>query len=226
VAAPANEAKGGAPKWSKELCITLGQSREVDGLANGHAVIDSAKARGVVLGSRGDAIELEFVYLGATSEQSALRSGEIRRQLGVKLHAADSCNVVYAMWRLAPGSSMHVSVKRNERAHRHEDCGTDGYETLKPLRTKAMPVPEIGRQYRLRAAMEGDNLLVWLDGEEVWAGEFENVSSLLDGPAGFRTDNAALEIVRIDAPRLEKPDAASTAPMPEVKCRQRLRLWE
>src|ERR1700722_11927375 len=57
----------------------------------------------------GNAAELSFIYLGYAPKLVPLTSGEIRRQLGLKLRAQDTCNVVYVMWHIEPTSGIYVA---------------------------------------------------------------------------------------------------------------------
>jgi hypothetical protein len=49
-----------------------------------------------------------------------LASGELRRQIGLKLQAEDTCNLIYAIWHIEPDAMVAVSVKRNAGMHTHE----------------------------------------------------------------------------------------------------------
>ena len=90
--------------------------------------------RGYALGAGGDAAALTFTYQGEAENTRELASGELRRQLGLKLRAQDGCNVVYVMWRLDPTPKLEVSVKFNPGKRTHEECGADGYTKVKPAR--------------------------------------------------------------------------------------------
>src|SRR4051794_14331529 len=56
---------------------------------------------------------LRFRLLGASDDAAPLGSGLVRQQIGLKLRAADPCNLVYVMWRSAPDSRIAIFVKRN-----------------------------------------------------------------------------------------------------------------
>ena len=51
---------------------------------------------------------IAFTYVGPTPVDVPLASGELRRQIGLKLRARDTCNVVYVMWHVG-------SVDRHSR---------------------------------------------------------------------------------------------------------------
>ncbi len=69
--------------------------------------------RAVARSGSGEAAELAFRYLGPTAREIALGNGEKRRQIGLKLRAQDTCNLVYVMWRLepAPGGGALARVR-------------------------------------------------------------------------------------------------------------------
>ena len=72
--------------------------------------------RAVVPGAQGSSARISFVYRGPTREVLPLRSGELRRQIGLKLRARDTCNLIYVMWHLAPDEGIRVQVKSNPGA--------------------------------------------------------------------------------------------------------------
>ena len=174
------------------LCVTKGA------IASG--AIAEPTVRAFALGSAGDAAELRFTFGGDSDHARALASGQLRRQLGLKLRAADSCNVVYVMWRLDPKPKLEVSVKHNPGMRTHEECGANGYTKVKPSRATAVPVLGAGEAHALRAEIRGDTLVAWIDGEVVWEGELPAEARDLAGPAGLRTDNVKLERVVLAAP--------------------------
>lgn len=142
-----------------------------------------------------DAAELHFIYRGPSHETSLLANGTLRRQIGVKVRARDTCNVVYVMWHIAPTTGIHVSVKFNPSAHTHQACGATGY--LNVPATKSSPIREISaRTLRvLRAAIHGDRIEVIVDGTPVWEGVLPQEARSLRGPAGVRSDNGEFDFV-------------------------------
>ncbi len=138
--------------------------------------------------------ELRFVYRGPTETQRPLRSGEARRQVGLKLRARDGCNVVYVMWRLAPTPGLVVSVKSNPVQHRSRECGNGGYDTVKPARAAEVPVLEPGEEHTLKARLEGKALGVQVDGRTAWEGTLPDEALTFDGPTGLRTDNGQFDV--------------------------------
>lgn len=155
--------------------------------------VNVPKMRAYVTQWTAQSVEVRFTYLGGTSKESALGSGTIRRQFGLKLHAQDPCNLVYAMWRIDPESKLVVSVKRNPNAHTGRECGNHGYENIKPRKATAVPRLQPGQSHTLRAEMKKDELRVFADNHEVWEGSVGPDAAGLEGPLGIRSDNARLD---------------------------------
>ena len=174
-----------------ELCVTRG--------AITGGAISEPTVRAFARGTAGDAAQLTFKYAGDSEGERALESGELRRQVGLKLRAQDSCNVVYVMWRIAPKPGLAVQVKHNPGKHRHEECGADGYIKVKPAAKHAVPALETGTSHVLRAEIRGDELYAWIDGQLAWEGRLPEEARAFAGPAGLRTDNVKLESIALHA---------------------------
>src|SRR5262249_42100776 len=123
-----------------------------------------------------------------------LASGELRRQIGLKLRAADGCNLVYVMWRLEPKAQLVVSTKLNPGKRTHRECGANGYVNLKPRAGTSPAPPVVGSEHRLHAAIDGKLLRVWADRVLAWEGELPDAALALRGPAGVRSDNGAFTV--------------------------------
>lgn len=171
-----------------ELQVTNGA---VSALRDGTLAIDTPSSRAVVRNAPESAVaqaaEIRFRYLGPSKTGKPLASGELRRQIGLKLRAADSCNVVYVMWHIAPDSRIAVSVKRNA-GHSHAQCGAHGYQSVASQMQVAPRPIRAGEVRTLRAKLRGRALTVMADGKPVWRGLLGSEPPA--GPMGFRTDNA------------------------------------
>lgn len=199
------------PLTAKRMKATQGKLEPV---AGGRLRIEEPKVRAVVSSSEGPktqtlalpvraetrVAELRFTYLGATREQKPLRSGELRRQVGLKLRARDGCNVVYVMWRLEPKAGLVVSMKYNPGMSRSDDCGNGGYRTVKPRIKGAVPGLEPGGSHTLRAELQGEELKVQVDGRTVWEGALPAEALTFDGPVGLRTDNGRFDVELLSTP--------------------------
>jgi len=137
------------------------------------------------------AAQIDFVYRGPGAHDEPLASGELRRQIGLKLRARDTCNVVYVMWHIEPSQGLHVSVKSNAGQNQHAQCGDRGYVNVTPtsIPTEIAAI-RVGERHTLRAAIVGDELHVVADGVLSWVGRLPPQAFNFDGPAGIRSDNA------------------------------------
>jgi hypothetical protein len=185
-----------------ELCVTRGTAKL------GEQVTEPTM-RAVAPGTSGDAAALQFVFRGDSADTRELASGQARRQLGLKLRAADGCNLVYVMWRLDPRPALEVSVKRNPGKHDHAACGADGYTKVKPTKSWRVPALAVGDAHTLRATIAGDDLTVWIDDDVAWRGSLPRSTRTLHGPAGMRSDNVAFELIALSAP--PAPDGSERA---------------
>jgi hypothetical protein len=186
------------PVTRSRLCVTEGA---LEALPDARLAVGVAKLRAVLATVGPQAIEARFTYLGPTAETAPLRSGAIRQQFGLKLRAADGCNLVYAMWRFAPQPSLVVSVKSNPGLHASKVCGTSGYRTVNPQHLVPVEAPQIGTTHRLAAALDGAALRVFIDGRPVWDGALGPEALAVDGPVGIRSDNARLELTLFAPPQ-------------------------
>lgn len=175
------------------ICVTKGEVTD--------AAIRQPTVRAFALGSTGDAAQLTFTFNGNADTGRALANGELRRQMGLKLRAQDSCNVVYVMWRLDPRPMLEVSVKANPGKRTHEECGADGYTKIKTGRTRPLPSLDVGSTHTLRAEIVGDTLTAWVDNVLVWTGSLPEEARSITGPAGMRSDNVKLDNLALFAPR-------------------------
>lgn len=189
-----------------DLCVTNGA---IAALASGHMRIDAASSRAVVVASRGHSARLRFFYLGPSAESKPLASGELRRQIGLKLRAQDTCNLVYAMWRIEPEAELAVSVKRNPGKRTHQECHAKGYVTVAPAFSVQPPELGVGEWHDLRADLRGVELTLVADGAIVWRGAVPASIIDFDGPSGLRTDNARLEFELFADVELPQPRAAA-----------------
>lgn len=184
------------------ICVTRGAL-----LAGGK--IDAPTFRGVALGTTGEGIGIDFVFHGKAAGSRALASGSFRRQIGLKLRAADGCNLVYVMWRLDPRQMLEVSVKANAGMTTHAQCGANGYTKVASTYDLAIPTLHVGEKHTLAAQIDGDNLTVWIDGRVSWVGRLPIVARSLHGLAGLRSDNVSYDLIAIWAPM-----RTSSTPLP------------
>jgi len=173
------------------FAVTSGVIR---GLPHERLRIDMPEVRAVLRRSTAPAAEIRFRYLGPTAATKPLASGEVRRQIGLKLRARDTCNVVYVMWHLEPAPRLAVSIKRNPSQRTHAECSDRGYVNIRPGRRAPVATVRVGSSHTLRAILHGEALAVWADGVLAWEGFLPATLLDFDGPVGLRTDNAAVEL--------------------------------
>jgi hypothetical protein len=196
------------------LCVTNGA---VSAQPDGRLTIETPSSRAIVqagTGTTGDQIaEIHFRYLGPSQDTRPLASGELRRQIGLKLRAEDGCNLIYAMWHIEPDTRVAVSIKRNPAQHTNKQCGARGYINFDPQVSTALPPIRVGETHILRAELQGKELTVTADGKVAWQGSFASGIALPTGPPGFRTDNARFVFEYFTAaPTRPRPPAQSMPP--------------
>jgi hypothetical protein len=139
--------------------------------------------------------EIAFAYRGPTRLDAPLASGELRRQIGLKLRARDSCNVVYVMWHIEPSRGIEVSVKSNPGQASHEECADRGYTFIKPSWVGAgLGDIQAGSRHVIAATVAGATLRVVADGRPAWVGDLPPEAFAFDGPVGVRSDNGAFDV--------------------------------
>jgi hypothetical protein len=171
------------------LCVTEGSLEKGP---QGQLLVNVPKMRAYVNAWTSQAIEAHFTYLGPTAEESRLGSGETRRQFGLKLRAQNACNLVYAMWRMEPESKVVVSIKRNPDQSKSSECGSHGYQNIKPRHAAPVPLLRPNDTHTFGAQLDGDELRVFVDDTAVWEGNLGPDARDLKGPVGIRSDNARL----------------------------------
>ncbi|MCU1277161.1 MAG: hypothetical protein JWM53_707 [bacterium] len=177
----------------------------IEAIGGGRVRVREPKMRAVVPWSDGDDAELRFTYAGPSDGAAPLASGEMRRQIGIKLRAADGCNLLYVMWRIEPKAQIVVSLKRNPGQSTHRQCGARGYRNL-VARAGTQPAPlAAGDEHRLHARLDGRILRVWADRALAWEGDVGDEAAALRGPAGVRSDNGRFELELLARPSARSP---------------------
>lgn len=188
----------------EKLCVTNGA---VSVLSDGRLAIDTPSSRAFVRIATPQTAEIRFRYMGPSVGSKPLASGELRRQIGLKLRAQDTCNLLYAMWHIEPDSRIAVSVKRNPGQRTHEECDARGYVNIKPRASITPPAIRPGESHTLRADLRGTELTLVADGKVAWEGNVGNGIAAFNGPVGLRTDNARFEF-----------EYLAGAPAPDAAC--------
>lgn len=200
------------PVIPAQVCVTNGEvSRQDDGVFT----IESPSSRAVVKSSDANFGAIEFEYLGPTPEVAPLTSGPVVHQLGLKLHARDSCNVVYVMWNTDRNNGIQISTKSNPTKSTNAQCGVAGYKMIYESKPGEIPAFRVGEPRRLEAALKGRTLTVKIDGKDAWQGELAADAVAMPGYSGIRTDNVRVRFKWLTAPA----DKAAQTNAPEVHCK-------
>jgi len=178
------------PVGRSKLCITEG---EIEQREDNKLSVSVPKMRAFVTGPTLQEVEAHFTYLGPSKKSSPLASGELRRQLGLKLRAQDGCNLVYAMWRIEPKAELVVSVKSNPGMTQSSECDAHGYHNIKPTQASQLPDVKRGHRYTLRAIIDGSRMRVYANNNLVWEGDLGSDVKSINGPVGVRTDNGRFD---------------------------------
>jgi hypothetical protein len=207
-------AQSANPVDRSQVCVTNGEivKQSVDKF-----VIESPSSRAVVKSSDDDFAAIEFEYLGPTSNDATSASGTIVRQLGLKLHARDSCNVIYVMWNTDPDIGVRISTKINPTKSGHAQCGRKGYKLIHQSKPGEIPAIRIGEARRLEATLKDRIMTVKIDDMAVWHGDVGADAVKSAGYSGIRTDNVRVRFKWLTAPQLPVDKAAKDAP--KVHCR-------
>ena len=156
--------------------------------------------------------KIRFRYLGHSNEITETDY----RQIGLKVRANNTCNVLYVMWSIEKiGDSTYpehifVKYKSNPGDVNYSDClDSNGHESgYQTLNAADIPPPlssvKDGLYHTLEALLIplGTNdgsvgndfiLHVCADGYDIWHGNLFNIPEDILGPSGFRTDNGKFE---------------------------------
>jgi len=185
---------------ASELCTSSGHLEARQSLVH----VDSGCMRTVIAGDSSATAALEFTYRGPSPQTVPFASGEVRSQIGLKLRAKDTCNIVYVMWYAAPGKGVHVSVKNNPGQSTHAECVDRGYHAVAPEWSAPVPIVQVNEKRVLRAAIEGQVITVHVDGALAWKGTLPAEAFTFDGPVGVRSDNGVFDFdLRVARPHRE-----------------------
>jgi hypothetical protein len=180
-----------------QVCVESGR---IDPGEGGKLSLRTAGVRAVCANTLGAAVDIAFTYRGPSKETAPLASGELRRQIGLKLRAQDTCNLVYVTWHVAPTTGIHVSVKLNPGQKTHAECADRGYRNVLPTSKRDVAPIQVGERHTLAARIDGSTLRVAVDGAPAWEGTLPPEAFTIDGPVGIRSDNGEFDVELRAAP--------------------------
>lgn len=201
-----------------DVCVTNG-ALETD--SSGRFVINTPSSRAVVKGVDDSAAAIKFEYLGPASGETRLASGIVRRQLGIKLRAEDSCNVIYIMWGIEPQPGLVISMKVNEGKSTHAQCGVKGYKLVASTFERQIAPIQVGEPRALAAHLDAKGKLsVRVDGELAWEGQTFPTANKMYGYAGIRTDNVRMRFEWLGDDSAVPAARRAGRPAPKVACKK------
>jgi hypothetical protein len=177
-----------------ELKVTLGS---VSQTRSGFLTVVGPKERAHRKAGKHQDATLQFRYRGPSKRTAKLASGGFVRQIGLKMRAKNTCNLLYVMWRIEPVEEIVVTIKSNPGMSNDGDCGARGYVSVARIPLKDIGVTATTHQvHRLRARVASENdtykCLVDVDDKTVWSGVLDaRLIAPINGPVGFRSDNGS-----------------------------------
>jgi hypothetical protein len=177
-----------------DLRVSLGRIAQTK---SGYLTVLGPKERAVRTSGEHSNAVLQFRYRGPSEKTSLLDSGSFVRQIGLKMRAMNTCNLLYVMWRIKPTEEIYVAIKRNPGKSKYKECLSRGYLQLGRVPLKPLGITAATHKaHRLGASVtETDGrytCTVTIDGRRVWAGKIDakNISDIM-GPVGIRSDNGS-----------------------------------
>ena len=177
-----------------ELHVSLGRISQTK---SGYLTVAGPKERAVRTSGEHSKAVLQFRYRGPSEKISLLDSGAFVRQIGLKMRAMNTCNLLYVMWRIKPTEEIYIAIKRNPGQSKYKECLSRGYLQLGRVPLKPLGITAATQKaHRLGASVtETDGrytCAVTIDGRKVWSGKIDakHISDI-KGPVGIRSDNGS-----------------------------------
>ena len=177
-----------------DLRVSLGSISQTK---SGYLTVVGPKERAVRTSGEHSNAVLQFRYRGPSETISLLDSGSLVRQIGLKMRAMNTCNLLYVMWRIKPTEEIYIAIKRNPGKSKYKECLSRGYLQLGRVPLKPLGITAATQKaHRLGASVtETDGrytCAVTIDGRRVWSGKIDakHISDI-KGPAGIRSDNGS-----------------------------------
>ena len=177
-----------------DLRVSLGTIAQTK---SGYLTVVGPKERAVRTSGPHSQALVRFRYRGASEKTAPLDSGAVVQQIGLKMRAMNTCNVLYVMWRIHPTEEIYIAIKRNPGKKKYADCGAHGYTVLgrvplKPLGITATTQTTHRLGASVREAAGRYALEVTIDGRQMWSGDIDaKLIADINGPVGFRSDNGS-----------------------------------
>ena len=177
-----------------DLRVSLGRISQTK---SGYLTVVGPKERAVRTSGEHSNAVLQFRYRGPSETISLLDSGSFVRQIGLKMRAMNTCNLLYVMWRIKPTEEIYIAIKRNPGKSKYKECLSRGYLQLGRVPLKPLGITAATQKaHRLGASVtETDGrytCAVTIDGRRVWSDKIDakHISDI-KGPVGIRSDNGS-----------------------------------
>jgi len=184
-----------APIGLTGLEVTEGSITPAGPKSTLHTADPAMRATALEGGIHAQSAQVWFRYQGESTTTIPLGSGLIRRQIGLKLRAADPCNLVYVMWHQYPDNAIEVQVKSNPGMTTSAECGNNGYTEIATIPVAAGDGTADHNVHRLavrtRRTATGD-LAMRIYKDTALLRRLTIPAALtagMEGPIGVRTDN-------------------------------------
>ena len=177
-----------------DLRVSLGTISQT---TSGYLTVVGPKERAVRTSGKHSQALLRFRYRGPSEKTAPLDSGAVIAQIGLKMRAMNTCNLLYIMWRIKPTEELYIAIKRNPGKVNYADCGANGYKVLGRVPLKPLGITAIKQKtHRLGASVTETAgryaCEVTIDGRRIWSDEINaKLISDIKGPVGFRSDNGS-----------------------------------
>ena len=177
-----------------DLRVSLGTISQT---TSGYLTVIGPKERAVRTSGKHSQALLRFRYRGPSKKTAPLDSGAVIEQIGLKMRAMNTCNLLYIMWRIKPTEELYIAIKRNPGKVNYEDCGANGYKVLGRVPLKPLGITAAKQKtHRLGASVTETAgryaCEVTIDGRRIWSDEINaKLISDIKGPVGFRSDNGS-----------------------------------
>lgn len=177
-----------------DLRVSLGTISQTK---SGYLTVIGPKERAVRTSGTHSKALLRFRYRGPSEKTAPLDSGAVIQQIGLKMRAMNTCNLLYIMWRIKPTEEIYIAIKRNTGKSKYADCGANGYIVLRRVPLKPLGITATTQKTcRLGASVTETagkyRCEVTIDGRQIWSGDIDaKLMADINGPVGFRSDNGS-----------------------------------
>ena len=177
-----------------DLRVSLGTISQT---TSGYLTVVGPKERAVRTSGKHSQALLRFRYRGPSKKTAPLDSGAVIQQIGLKMRAMNTCNLLYIMWRIKPTEEIYIAIKRNPGKLKYADCGANGYTVLGRVPLKPLGITAATKKTHRLGAFVTETagryaVKVTIDGRKVWSDGIDaKLIADINGPVGFRSDNGS-----------------------------------